>query len=71
MDFITYMKGLKPQNKMGAAFGSYGWTGEGVPMMTDRLKSLKLTVVEEGLRFKFVPNEEKFKKRKIVFRWKT
>ncbi|GAA0721887.1 FprA family A-type flavoprotein [Clostridium malenominatum] len=50
------------RGKISGAFGSYGWTGEGVPMMTERLKSLKLTVVEEGLRFKFVPNEEEFKK---------
>jgi flavorubredoxin len=29
-DFLTYMKGLKPHNKIGAAFGSYGWSGEAV-----------------------------------------
>jgi flavorubredoxin len=26
-DFLTYMKGLKPKGKIGAAFGSYGWSG--------------------------------------------
>jgi len=25
--FLTYMKGLKPRNKLGAVFGSYGWSG--------------------------------------------
>ncbi len=32
-DFLTYMKGLKPLNKIGAAFGSYGWSGEAVKMI--------------------------------------
>ncbi len=26
-DILTYLKGLKPQNKVAAAFGSYGWSG--------------------------------------------
>jgi len=30
--------------------------------MTERLKSLKLNVVEEGLKFKFVPSEDDFKR---------
>jgi flavorubredoxin len=25
--FLAYMKGLKPRNKLGAAFSSYGWSG--------------------------------------------
>lgn len=25
-DFLTNMKGLKPKGKIGAAFGSYGWS---------------------------------------------
>jgi flavorubredoxin len=31
-------------------------------MLTDRLKSLKFKVVEDGLKFKFVPSEEDYKK---------
>ncbi len=27
-DILTYMKGLKPVNRIGAAFGSYGWSGK-------------------------------------------
>ena len=29
-DVMTYLKGLKPANLIGAAFGSYGWSGESV-----------------------------------------
>ena len=31
-DVLTYIKGLKPRNLFGAAFGSYGWSGEGQGM---------------------------------------
>ncbi len=27
-DMMTYIRGLKPRNLVGAAFGSYGWSGE-------------------------------------------
>ena len=43
------------------AFGSYGWSGEGVKMLTSRLKDLKLKVVEPGISFCFVPSEEDYK----------
>jgi flavorubredoxin len=41
-----------------AVFGSYGWSGEGVPMVSDRLRSLKLDVFEEGFTCRFVPSDE-------------
>lgn len=43
--------------KQAAAFGSYGWSGEGVPNITERLKQLKLKV-SEGFRVRFKPSEE-------------
>ncbi len=54
-DFLMYMRGLKPTNKIGAAFGSYGWSGEAVKMMNDVLKDLKITICHEGLRMQYVP----------------
>ncbi|MDR2487675.1 MAG: FprA family A-type flavoprotein [Clostridiales Family XIII bacterium] len=44
--------------KFASAFGSYGWTGEGVPHIMERLRQLKLNVYGEGLRVRFKPNEE-------------
>lgn len=41
-----------------SAFGSYGWSGEAVPGLVARLKSLKMTVFEEGFVCRFVPSEE-------------
>ena len=57
-DFLTYMKGLRPQNKIGAAFGSYGWSGEAVKLIEAELEATKMKIVEPGLKTQFVPNPE-------------
>lgn len=61
-DMITYMKGLRPVNKIGAAFGSYGWSGEAVKLMTEALDEMKIELVDPGLRVKFAPSHEDFEK---------
>jgi flavorubredoxin len=57
-DFLTYMKGLKPKNKVGAAFGSYGWSGEAVKLINEHLEAMKFDVVDPGLKVQFVPDNE-------------
>ncbi len=42
--------------KYAGAFGSYGWSGEGVRHMTERLKQLNLKVAD-GFRIRFKPGE--------------
>ena len=44
--------------KFVGVFGSYGWSGEGVPNIMNRLRQLKVTIVGEGMRVRFKPNEE-------------
>ena len=44
--------------KLASAFGSYGWSGEAVPHLIERLKQLRMKVVDEGFRVKFKPGEE-------------
>jgi flavorubredoxin len=56
--FLMYMRGLKPANKIGASFGSYGWSGEAVNLMNTSLLEMKIDVIEEGLRLKYVPAGE-------------
>lgn len=34
---MTYLRGLKPRNLVGAAFGSYGWSGEAVRQIEEFL----------------------------------
>lgn len=46
------------KGKTGASFGSYGWSGEAVGMIDERMRGLRLKVVESGLRFCFVPTED-------------
>ncbi len=55
-DFLTYMKGLKPKNKIGAAFGSYGWSGESVKLITQELEAMKFEVIDPGVRVQYIPN---------------
>jgi len=56
-DLLTYLKGLKPQNKVAAAFGSYGWSGEAVKMITRELEEMKFKVVDPGVKVQFVPDQ--------------
>jgi len=57
--FLMYMRGLKPTNKIGATFGSFGWSGEAVSLMNKALEDMKIDVIEDGLKIKYVPDEEK------------
>ena len=43
--FLTYMRGLKPKDRVGMAFGSYGWSGESVKQVEDVLGGLGWTVL--------------------------
>jgi flavorubredoxin len=57
-DFLTYMKGLKPQNKVAAAFGSYGWSGEAVKMINSEFEQMKFDIIDPGVRINYVPDEQ-------------
>ena len=43
------------QGRLASAFGSYGWSGEGVPHIIERLKQIRLKVVD-GFRVRFKPD---------------
>ncbi len=57
-DVLTYMKGLRPKNKIGAAFGSYGWSGESVKLLNEALADMKFDVMEESLKIQYVPDKK-------------
>ncbi|MEZ0328723.1 MAG: flavodoxin domain-containing protein [Dissulfuribacterales bacterium] len=59
--FLMYMRGLKPGGKIGAAFGSYGWSGEAVKLMNQAMEEMKFQIVHEGIRVKYVPVHEHLK----------
>ena len=58
-DVLTYIKGLRPVPKVAAAFGSYGWSGEAVKHLNQYLQDMKMDIVHEGLKAKYVPDHEK------------
>ena len=61
-DMLCYMRGLRPKNKIAAAFGSYGWSGEAVKQMTGILEEMKFKVVSPGINLQYVPDHAGLKK---------
>ena len=57
-DILTYLRGLRPKDKLGAAFGSYGWSGEAVKQLNGAMEEMKIELVDEGVKIKNVPRHE-------------
>lgn len=57
-DLLSSLTVVNLKSKLGGVFGSYGWTGEAVKMVEDRLRGLKLRVPIPGLRIKLIPTDE-------------
>jgi flavorubredoxin len=55
-DVMTYIKGLRPQNKIAAAFGSYGWSGEAVKILNKEFDEMKMDVIDPGVKVQYVPD---------------
>jgi flavorubredoxin len=56
-EFLCYLKGLKPKDKIGATFGSYGWGGGATKAMRQEMEQAGLNLMEEDLTLKWVPEE--------------
>jgi len=61
-DVMTYLKGLKPANLIGAAFGSFGWSGESVKDLEATLKEMKVEIVADPVSARHVPREDVLEK---------
>jgi flavorubredoxin len=59
--FLMYMRGLKPTNKIGAAFGSFGWSGEAVKLMNEAMEAMKFELIDPGVKIKYVPEHDNLK----------
>jgi len=60
--FLFEMEKADLKGKIGAAFGSFGWSGESVQMMTDTMKHIfGMNVVESGLKILREPSESGLK----------
>jgi flavorubredoxin len=65
-EYLSYQKGLKPINKVGLAFGSYGWSGQAVPEIAKIMKETKIDVLDELIKIKFVPKPEDLDFKEII-----
>ena len=62
-DVLTYMKGLlRTTNKIGYAFGSFGWSGEAAKKVQAELESMKFELPFEPQTTRFVPTDDDLKK---------
>ena len=57
-DFLCYMKGLRPQGKIGLAFGSFGWGGGATKAIEEELKATGVEIIEPALHYQFLPDKE-------------
>ena len=55
--WMEFLRQLKFKNKKAAAFGCYGWSGESVRILQEKLKEAGFAVIEENVRSQWNPEE--------------
>lgn len=55
---LDMIKGLGFKNKKAAAFGSYGWSGESIAILEEKLKNSKIDIIQEGIKELWNPDDE-------------
>ena len=60
-DVLTYLKGLRPRNLIGAAFGSYGWSGEAPDHINGFLADMGVDLVRDPVKSNYVPDDDALK----------
>ncbi len=55
---LGVMQGLGFKNKKAAAFGTYGWSGESVKLLTEGLKKAGFEIMDEGIKVLWNPDTE-------------
>ncbi len=60
--FLEEMQGLRPRNKIAAAFGSYGWGGGAVKTIEEKLERASMDVVAPALTVNWVPDMNELQK---------
>jgi anaerobic nitric oxide reductase flavorubredoxin len=62
MPILEDLKGLRFQNKIGAAFGCYGWSGESVKIIEEHFQRCQIPLAAEGVLAKWQPKPEDLNK---------
>ena len=55
---LTDLKGLRFKNKLGAAFGSFGWHSKSVEVIREHFAGCKIPMIGEGVKCKWQPRPE-------------
>ena len=55
---LEMIKGMKLKGKKAIAFGSYGWSGEAVKLITEELRKSGFEVVNDGIRCMWTPDSD-------------
>ncbi len=55
---LEELKGLRMKNKLGASFGSYGWSGGAAKILQERLAEAKIEVIRDGIEVKWQPGAQ-------------
>jgi len=64
--FLTYLKGLRPRDRIGFVFGSYGWGGQAVGEIENFLNDLHWELPEKSVRINYIPNEDDLNEAKKI-----
>jgi len=59
--FLEQIRGLRFKEKKAAAFGTYGWSGESVAMISKGLEDAGFALMGSGLKATWNPSEESLK----------
>ncbi len=57
-EWLHFLKSLKFKNKKAAAFGTYGWSGESVKIIQEKLKDAGFDVIDEFVKVNWRMNED-------------
>jgi flavorubredoxin len=63
---LTYLKGLRPKKRIGMAFGSYGWGGQGAREVAEAIRGMGWEMPEEPINLQFVPDDEELNQAKAA-----
>ena len=64
--FLLYMKGLRPRNKIGFVFGSYGWGGQAVGEIEKIINDLSWELPVKSVNINYIPDENDLKEIKNI-----
>jgi len=61
LNILSHLNPYVHKGKMMGAFGSYGWSGEAVPNLEERIRELRFQIPVPGLRINFSPSDAQLK----------